>query len=200
MSSKWFVFAIIGVVVSANVTSAIAQTPDGVAPGTPAEAEAPTSSGLPAQDAPPSPVAAPPPPTALPTPLAPPFPQPSMVPATTPTPTPPVAPAPVGSSVTTKFGATFYGFVEFDSIFDSTQSFNDLAGNGAIARRGTFAADHGRMTFGARNSRLGFKLTGPETETIKTSGIVEADFLGNQPQGSPAPAGSPAVSEGAFIT
>jgi hypothetical protein len=102
--------------------------------------------------------------------------------------------------VTTKFGATFYGFVEFDSIFDSTQSFNDLAGNGAIARSGTFAADHGRMTFGARNSRLGFKLKGPETETIKTSGIVEADFLGNQPQGSPSPAGSPAVSEGAFIT
>jgi hypothetical protein len=85
-------------------------------------------------------------------------------------------------------------------ILDSTQSFNDLAGNGAIAHTGSYAADHERLTMGARNSRLGYKLKGPESENIKTSGLVEADFLGNQPLGAPAPAGTPPVSEGAFIT
>jgi hypothetical protein len=102
-------------------------------------------------------------------------------------------------SVLSKFSATFYGFVEADFIRDSTQSFNDLAGNGTIARSGSFAANHDRMIFGQRNSRLGFKLKGPESETIKSSGIAEMDFLGNQPQGSPSPAGAPAVSESAYF-
>ncbi|HEX7505654.1 MAG TPA: hypothetical protein VF550_02705, partial [Polyangia bacterium] len=134
--------------------------------------------------------------------------QPLSAPASSPAPLP--APAIVSSSpipaasngppsVTSKFSATLYGFVEFDSIYDSTQSFNDLAGNGTIARSGSFAAKHDRLTFGARNSRLGFKLKGPETESIKSSAVAEMDFLGNQPQGSPSPAGSPAVSESAYF-
>jgi hypothetical protein len=137
-----------------------------------------------------------------------------------PAPTPPPPPPPP-SPVTTKFGATFYGFAELDAIWDSTQSFNDNAGNGAIQHTpaqtmammtaGTFptplyAAQNGRTQFGARNSRLGFKLKGPETETIKTSGVVEGDFLGNQPQGSPLPAapagtsGVSTVSESSYFT
>jgi len=112
----------------------------------------------------------------------------------------PIPAAPPGPpSVTSKFSATFYGFVEADFILDSTQSFNDLAGNAVIAPSGSFAAKHDRMTFGQRNSRLGFKLKGPESEMIKSSGIAEMDFLGNQPQGSPSPAGSPAVSEAAYF-
>jgi hypothetical protein len=35
--------------------------------------------------------------------------------------------------------------------------------------------------FGARNSRIGFKLNAPETDGIKTSAVLEMDFLGNQP-------------------
>ena len=116
---------------------------------------------------------------------------------------PVVAPSPKPSalgSVLTSFGATFYGFIESDAIYDSTQSLNDLAGNAPIARSGTFAENHGRMTFGVRNSRFGFKLTGPELGRIKTSGIAEMDFLGNQPQSSPAPGGTPAVSESSYFT
>jgi hypothetical protein len=112
---------------------------------------------------------------------------------------PVLAAPPSPPSVLSKFSATFYGFVEADFIHDSTQSFNDLAGNGTIARSGSFAANNDRMIFGQRNSRLGFKLKGPETEMIKSSGIAEMDFLGNQPQGSPSPAGSPAVSESAYF-
>ena len=102
--------------------------------------------------------------------------------------------------MTSKFAATFYGFVEWDSIFDKVQGLNDLAGNAAIARSGTYQGDHHQLMESVRNSRLGFKLKGPETQNIKSSAIAEMDFLGNQPQGSPSPAGSPAVSESAFIT
>jgi len=121
-----------------------------------------------------------------------------VAPPPAPAPTPPAAP-PSPPSVTAKFSATFYGFVEADFIHDATQSFNDLAGNATVARSGSYAANHDRMIFGARNSRLGFKLKGPETEWIKSSGVTEMDFLGNQPQGSPSPAGSPAVSESAYF-
>jgi hypothetical protein len=179
-----------------------APTPPAAAPTPPAPAPTPPAPLPPAEAPMPPPpvmqVPPPPPPAAMP-PLAPP---------------PPAAPPAASSSlasVLTKFGATFYGFAELDAIWDSTQSFNELAGNGAIQHTPAptmpgvnpttpYAADHGRTQFGARNSRIGFKLKGPESEMIKTSGVVEADFLGNQPQGSPSPVGSPAVSEGSFYT
>ncbi len=170
--------------------AALAQAPDQTnpaSPGTlPPAADAPAGSAAAAAAPPPAEMPAPPPPPTL---------------MTLPAPPPPAPPAPPANPpMTSKFAATFYGFVEFDSIYDSTQSFNDLAGNAAIARDGSFGANHHRMIFGVRNSRLGFKLKGPETGDIKSSAIAEMDFLGNQPQGSPSPAGSPAVSEGSFFT
>ena len=92
-----------------------------------------------------------------------------------------------------KWNPVMYGFVEFDSIHDSTQSLTDLSGNYAIAKSGSYASQHARTTFGVRNSRLGFKLTAPESNGIKTTGILEMDFLGNQPSNPPA------TSEGAFF-
>lgn len=82
-----------------------------------------------------------------------------------------------------KWATTLYGFVEADSIVDSTQSFNDLAGNGAVARTGTYAYSHGRVQFGARNSRLGLRMKAPEFDGIRMSGVIETDFLGNQSLG-----------------
>ncbi len=173
---------------------AVAQTP---APPPPAGETPPPPPLMAPSDAPMPPPPMPPPP-------------PPMIPAPPPAKTPP-------APVTSKFGATFYGFAELDAIWDSTQSFNDLAGNGAIMHTpaptmammnpaAVYGAEHGRTQFGARNSRLGFKLKGPETDTIKSSGVVEADFLGNQPQSNPTPAapagtsGIPTVSEGSFYT
>jgi len=175
----------------------LAQTeapPPGAAPSAPGGAAAPS----PGDAVPPPPPAPPPPPVPV---VAPPPPAPVVAPP------PPAAPAaPALSALMTKFSGTLYGFAEFDGIWDSTQSLNDAAGNAAIAHdpaTGTmqnFAAHHSRMQFGMRNSRFGFKLKGPGTETIKSSGQFEVDFLGNQPQSAPSPAGSPAVSEGAFFT
>ena len=102
------------------------------------------------------------------------------------------APAPAtGSYVNAKFATELYGFVEFDSILDSRQGLNEIAGNAVLPKSGTFAGEHQRLTFSARNSRLGFKIRGGDTEAVHASGIVEMDFLGNQP--------SP-VSEAALLT
>jgi hypothetical protein len=83
-------------------------------------------------------------------------------------------------AVRSKWAATLYGFAEFDAITDTTQSFNDLAGNGAIARSDTYAGSHNRETFGVRNSRIGIKLNAPDFDDIKASAVLEMDFLGNQ--------------------
>lgn len=82
--------------------------------------------------------------------------------------------------VTSKWAASMYGFVEADYIFDSTQSFNDLAGNTIIQANG-YAASHHRMQFSIRNSRLGFRFAAPEWGNVKSSALLEMDFFGNQP-------------------
>jgi hypothetical protein len=79
-----------------------------------------------------------------------------------------------------KWATTLYGFIEADSIYDTTQSLNDLAGNSQIARGGTYAGSQGRVQFGVRNSRLGLRMKAPEVGSVRTSGNLEMDFLGNQ--------------------
>ncbi len=117
-----------------------------------------------------------------------PMPPPPMVEALPPPPPPPPAPK---ATVGAKFSTDIYGFVEFDSILDSTQSFNEIAGNNIIAKKGTFAGDHSRFTYSGRNTRLGFKFKGPDSDTVRTSAVLEADFLGNQPTG---------ISDAALLT
>lgn len=100
-----------------------------------------------------------------------------------------------------KWNPVLYGFVEFDAIHDSTQSLGDFAGNTIIQGGGAsslakYQGSHSRAQFGVRNSRIGFKLSAPEMNGIKTSGILEMDFLGNQP-GTPP---TPAVTENGYFT
>jgi hypothetical protein len=78
---------------------------------------------------------------------------------------------------------SIYGFVEMDTIWDSTQGFNDAQGNAAIARPGTYAGEHPQLTWGARNSRIGLELGAPAPDGVKITGQMEMDFLGNQPPG-----------------
>jgi hypothetical protein len=202
--NRWLIFVMV-LALSSVGQLAVAQTPE----------QAPATGAAPASDAPMPPAPAPPAESPPPLPPPAPIPSPPAAPPSAPitlTPlAPPAAASPSLTPTMSKFSATIYGFVEADSIFDSTQSFNDLAGNAVILHTPApttatpnptlvYGAEHGRTTFSARNSRFGVKLKGPETDTVKTSGIFECDFLGNQPQGSPAPAGSPAVTEGSFYT
>ena len=80
-----------------------------------------------------------------------------------------------------KWNPVFYGFLSFDMVRDSTQSFSGGSpGYVAIARPGTYAAAHGRTVFDPRGSRFGFKLAAPEMDGMKATAVIEADFLGNQ--------------------
>jgi hypothetical protein len=80
--------------------------------------------------------------------------------------------------VVSKFAATIYGFVEADAIWDSTQSFTDIAGNTQVALPTTYAGSHSRVQFGVRNSRFGIRLQSPETAWFRASGVLEMDFEG----------------------
>jgi len=116
--------------------------------------------------------------------------------------------AEANSLVFGKWATTLYGFLEGDTIYDSTQSFTDAAGNAQVLRPsgktapvvpvipslppGTaqpiqptqgYLGSHGQMLFSVRNSRLGLRLHAPGTETVHTSAMLEMDFLGNQPSG-----------------
>jgi hypothetical protein len=85
-----------------------------------------------------------------------------------------------GTIVMGKWATTLYGFVEGDYIYDDTRSFNDLAGATLVARNGTQAGDNGRMQMGVRNSRIGVRMKAPEVSGIRTSAMLEMDFLGTQ--------------------
>ncbi len=105
-----------------------------------------------------------------------------------------VAPAPVATpapvvvatkpAVTSKWDSTFYGFIEADTIYDSTQGYSDAPGNSLIPAFTTFAGQKPKLQFSVRNSRIGYKIAAPEISGLKISGIAEMDFLGNQPADS----------------
>jgi len=78
-----------------------------------------------------------------------------------------------------KWSATLYGFAEADYMFDTTQSYSDLSGNGQVAHPGSYAASNPRSQFTVRNTRLGFRFRAPEYHGIRTSAQIEADLMGD---------------------
>jgi hypothetical protein len=124
--------------------------------------------------------------------------------------------AEANSLVVGKWATTLYGFLEGDSIYDTTQSFADAAGNAQVLRPSGqmapnvsplpsvqpntvqplqptqgYLGSHGQTLFSVRNSRLGLRLHAPESDTVHTSALLEMDFLGNQPSG---------ISQAAYFT
>jgi hypothetical protein len=88
-----------------------------------------------------------------------------------------------------KFDVTIGGFVEADFMHDSTQSYSDLSIMTKLQRAGTFAGSHGRTQFTARDSRFALRLAAPEWAGIRTSGLLETDFFGNEGNPGYPPAG-----------
>lgn len=83
--------------------------------------------------------------------------------------------------VVSKWSTELYGFVELDSIEDSTQSLNDAAGNARLSRPEAFGGQHPRFTMSARHTRLGWRFSSPEYHGIVAKGLIESDFFGNEP-------------------
>jgi hypothetical protein len=103
-----------------------------------------------------------------------------------------------------KWSTTLYGFAEADFMYNSTQSFNDFAGNQQVARPGTYAGDHGRTVFTARDSRLGLRVRTPSPEGYTFTANLEGDFLGSEPgiyqnTGGTAPTAGTTNSEAAYF-
>jgi hypothetical protein len=75
----------------------------------------------------------------------------------------------------------FYGWLELDALWDSTQSFNETILNQNIARPNTYAGDNPRFQATPKDSRIGFKVAAPDYGSLKASAQFEADFFGLQP-------------------
>lgn len=103
-----------------------------------------------------------------------------------PTPPPEAPKPPPPPAVTSKLNVSFYGFVQFDGIHDSTRSFDEGMGMGRIARPDTMAGENGRTIMTARNTRFGFRITAPEYQGLKLSGQIETDFDFQSGQGEGA--------------
>lgn len=74
------------------------------------------------------------------------------------------------------------GFIQFDMNHDSTRSFREVVGSGAVARPDTADGSHGRTQFSVRHTRLAFTAEAPVFDGWKSRGYIEFDFLGYNPQ------------------
>jgi len=93
-----------------------------------------------------------------------------------------------------------YGFVEADSIYDTTQSFTEEPDNNLVSKRNTITGQRGREEMSIRNSRLGLELNVPTTDAgWKTKGVFEIDFLGNNAENQTPGTGGSAQSERDFF-
>src|SRR5262245_5709025 len=82
-----------------------------------------------------------------------------------------VSPAPPPQPIVSKADVTLYGIVDMTVFYDSVQ-FNggEAAGNAILPREDSFAADHSRLQFSPRGSRIGLRLAAPEYSGVKVSG------------------------------
>jgi hypothetical protein len=86
------------------------------------------------------------------------------------------------------------GFIELDSITDSTRSFNEVVGNAPVLRtdgaNGTLSSSGaaGRDQLSIRNTRFALTMIAPELDGWSNKGYLEYDLLGYDP--SPGTAGN----------
>jgi hypothetical protein len=92
-----------------------------------------------------------------------------------------------------KWKSTFYGYVQADMMYHSTQSFPDYSGNIQVARPETLAGQNGRFTATIRDSRFGIRIQAPALGSVRVSGVMEMDFLG------PTGTIGTTVTEGSFF-
>jgi hypothetical protein len=75
----------------------------------------------------------------------------------------------------------FFGWLELDGIYDSTQSFTETVLNQNIQRPRSVAGDNSRFQETPKDSRIGYRVVAPAFGSLKTSAFMEADFFGLQP-------------------
>lgn len=80
-----------------------------------------------------------------------------------------------------EWSVDLYGYGRFDAMHDTTQSFVDGYSPRLIQRAGTYAGDHGRNNFTARDSRIGLYVGAPDFEGMHSYLQLEFDFFGLVP-------------------
>lgn len=87
----------------------------------------------------------------------------------------------------TKFGISFTGFIKNDFFFDSRENVTIREGHFLLFPKEKFLDDNGKdinakssFNFLSIQSRLTGKITAPDAFGAKTSGVLEADFFGNE--------------------
>jgi hypothetical protein len=84
---------------------------------------------------------------------------------------------PKGISLWSNLDVQFYGYIKLDASYDTSMT---AAGNYNIyVNSETANPDDDAFNMTANQTRLGFKINGPEKDGLKTSGLVEFDFYGN---------------------
>ena len=116
----------------------------------------------------------------------------------------PDAPPPGYSTMMGKWVTTMYGFVQFDTVYDSSNSYNNWPFNAAPSsavtsgKAGTATGsqiDSGRFGMDVNNSRIGFALSSPVYNGYKIRALLEMDFLAG-----PVPGGGNYGSDGLGYT
>jgi hypothetical protein len=75
----------------------------------------------------------------------------------------------------------FYGWLELDALYDTTQSYSETVLNQNVSRPNTIAGDNARFQATPKDSRLGYKVVAPAFGSAKASAQMEADFFGTVP-------------------
>ena len=102
-----------------------------------------------------------------------------------------LAPLKIGTKFLKGASLRLYGFVEADSIYDTTQSFTEEPDSNLVQKRSSILGQRSREQMSVRDSRLGLELDIPATDSgWKTLGVFEADFLGDN-AGNAAPGTTP---------
>ncbi|MHB1285741.1 MAG: hypothetical protein ACYCYP_04125 [Leptospirales bacterium] len=101
----------------------------------------------------------------------------------------PDAPPPGYTKMLGKWTTMMYGFVQFDTVYDSSNSFNNWPFNAGAANAGTIqnggnnalgsTINSSNFGFDVNNSRIGFALSSPVYHGYKLRALLEMDFLAN---------------------
>ncbi len=111
----------------------------------------------------------------------------------------PDMPPPGYTAMLGKWTTMMYGFVEFDTMYDSSNSFNNWPFNGGAANAGTIqnggndalgkTINSSSYGFDVNNSRIGFTLSSPVYHGYKLRALLEMDFLADPGESQYAVAG-----------
>jgi len=93
----------------------------------------------------------------------------------------------------------FNGYLQLDTIFDTTRTYIEQLNNSPVAVAGTVAGDNGNTKMSARQSRMYLKLNMPDEAGWKTKGWLEWDFQGYDPNPQ-GPTGGAQSEQSFFIS